>query len=79
MIRKNDFANDEKEDHVWKSCCFNIDKRVMLFVVQFFISLLLLAFCMRQIIFLDTCAQQAPFLSILVSIVGIWLPSPIFS
>ena len=73
MIEEKDFKNN-----VWRSCCFRLDKRVLLFWVQFFISLLVLLFCLYQITALRSCEAQSPFLAILSSILSVWLPTPLF-
>jgi hypothetical protein len=73
IVEEKDFLN-----HTWKSCCFHIDKRVLLFWVQLAISLLMLLFCTQRLVVLNRCEEQSPYLAILSSILSVWLPTPLF-
>ena len=47
-----------------------------LFLVQILFSLIMVAFCISQVISNDDAATRSVYLPILTSIIGVWLPSP---
>lgn len=61
----------------WKSCCFKIDKRVLVFSSQLIISIIILIFSMVQLIGEHgNCEGSAPYLTLISTLIGYWLPSP---
>lgn len=71
--------NEEKEEHIWKSCCFNINKEMIVFITQNLIGLLIILFCIIKLNNKLECSEQQTFISLLTFICGILLPSPKFT
>ena len=67
-------GNDD-ENH-WDSCCLRIDKRAVLFFTQVLISLIIIFFCIYQLIVLPDCDTKTPFMGLLTLVVGVHLPQP---
>ena len=60
-------------DNEWKSCCFQVDKRVLGFTVQMLVSMSVLMFSMVKLTVGDGgCFYE----SLVMLVVGFWLPSP---
>ena len=51
-------ADDPNEVHIWRSCCLDMDSRALLFFSQLLISLLVLGFCVEQVVVLDESNSQ---------------------
>jgi hypothetical protein len=60
----------------WNSCCMTLDKRATLFFTQLIISLLIMVFCIYQLVHLTDCNSQQTYISMLTLVVGLWLPQP---
>ena len=63
----------------WESCCFRADPRFVTFACQFLISFAVLVLCVSQLVVSDSCETQSFYGSILSTIIGIWMPSPLSS
>lgn len=64
-------------NYIWRSCCgLIVDKRILLFISQFSISLLIIVFSMYQLHIDDSCERQQIYLNLITLMVGIFLPSP---
>lgn len=66
-------------DHVLRSCCFQLDRRVVLFVIQFLISFTALLFSFIQLWINarhETCESTTLYSSIITLVIGFWLPQP---
>lgn len=61
------------EEHVWKSCCFQVDSRFLQFIAQFSVIILLMVFCIAMI---STTEDNSVFVNILMFVAGIVLPQP---
>lgn len=62
---------------IWKSCCFMLDSRSVIFFSQLFISVLVMLFAIVMLFLTrDNCEAQHVYIALLSSIVGVWLPSP---
>ena len=59
----------------WDSCCIRADKRAISFFSQFFISILIISFCLCQLYRLDKCDSDI-YMNLLTLILGTWLPQP---
>jgi len=58
----------------WKSCCFTFDSRAVLFFVQVLFSAFMMGFAANK---LNNPGPPDPlWVSIMTSMIGIWLPSP---
>lgn len=66
----------ESKPYVWRSCCFQCDKRFVMFATRAFISLMVIVFCMIQLFLDPDCSTQSLYVGILTTVIGVWLPSP---
>jgi hypothetical protein len=71
----------KKQDHEfkdsWQSCCFTVDKNMVMYSTQVgFISMISI-FCIRQLIMLDSCTSQ-PYLGLLTLLIGVLTPQPTY-
>jgi hypothetical protein len=71
--------NEEKEAKIWKSCCFSINKEVVVFITQNLIGVLIIVFCIVKLNDDLDCSEQQTFISLLTFIAGILLPNPKFT
>lgn len=62
----------------WKSCCVLVDRSAVVFFSTLSISLIVIAFCIFQLIRLEDCQSQSTYLGLLGLIIGVWLKSPTF-
>ncbi len=61
----------------WKSCCFEIDARVFQFIAILIISVMVISFCMFQLIYhAKTCPEQQMYMSTLTLVIGVFVPNP---
>lgn len=64
----------EKEDHAWRSCCFNLHPASTKFIGKLTVSLTIIGVCSYQLIVnIDNCTAQLGYSSLLSLIVGSWL------
>lgn len=54
----------------WRSCCFRLDKRCVMFSVQTVIGISLLTFCAYRLATEPDCDRAAPYWGLIGSIVG---------
>lgn len=57
-------------DSTWKSCCFSVDRRCVMFLVQTFIGAALLAFCAVRLTTEGDCDRAAPYWGLIGTISG---------
>jgi hypothetical protein len=67
---------DKKYDDHWQSCCMTIDRRATRYFSQLAIAMLIMVFCIVMLIRNDDCPSQQLYSGILMTIIGIMLPSP---
>lgn len=66
--------------NLFRSCCFELDRRVLVFTTQFIISLLVLIMAAIQIEAIDSsCEAKSPWISLVAAVLGFWLPQPTIS
>lgn len=70
-------SKQKKVPFLWQSGCLKFDPRFTTFACQFIISLVVLILCVVQLIDSDSCETQSFYGSILSTIIGIWMPSPL--
>lgn len=62
----------------WRSCCFDLDRSFISFLVQVLVGIGLIAFCIERIIVLgDDCCKTNAFFSFMSFLVGLIIPSPL--
>jgi Sec-independent protein secretion pathway component TatC len=80
ILHHNFKVEDEKLeielDNTWKSCCLTTDKRFLLFGTQFFVMLLIIIFCIVQLVKNNDCDSQRAYSSLLTFIIGVMIPTP---
>lgn len=62
--------------HVFKSCCFEVDKRVLKWVSQVILTLIVAGLCVIKLLTKESCEDTQPFIALLSILMGFWLPSP---
>jgi len=67
---------EEEKKRVWTSCCFRCDKHAVVYFTQLFIALIIILFCIFKLIYSDGCQTDQLYSSILMLIVGAFLPNP---
>ena len=60
----------------WKCCCFSATKGLIQFTVETFFSLIVIIFCIIQLILLMDCESQQLYSGILSFVLGILIPQP---
>ena len=73
---KIETARPERHVSTWQSCCLVMDKGAPAFFAQLFVSLLVLTFCMYQLVFQSSCEAQALYSGVMTLVIGTWLPQP---
>jgi hypothetical protein len=66
-----------KRPFFWQSACFRVDPRFAIFAVQFIISCCVLGVCVGKLILEDSCETQSFYGNILMTMIGLWMPSPL--
>ena len=70
-----DYENlNNKNNNRWESCCFIIDRRVLIFTSQLLIGLIIISFCIYKLSVNDE--NPALYYGLLTFIIGVFLPSP---
>ena len=72
-LPENQHPDDENH---WESCCIRIDKRAVLFFSQLMISLIIIFFCIYQLVILPDCESKTPFMGLLTLVIGVWVNPP---
>ena len=67
---------DKKYNDHWQSCCMTIDRRATRYFSQLSIAILIITFCIVQLIRNESCEGQALYSGLLMTVIGIMLPSP---
>jgi hypothetical protein len=65
-----------KQDNLWRSCCFLVDKRMTVFISQLIIALAVISFSFVQLIRSNDCESNQLYVGLLTMVLGIFLPSP---
>ena len=61
----------------WHSCCFKCDPRIVVFCCQGCVSFVTLALCVGKLVCDNSCETQSFYGNILMTIIGLWMPSPL--
>lgn len=61
----------------WESCCFKCDPRIVVFLCQCIVSFFTLILCMFKLFTDDSCEIQSFYGNILMTMIGLWMPSPL--
>jgi hypothetical protein len=72
----NQNENNNLERYIWKSFCFEIDRRVVIFFSQFSIGIMVISFSLYQLNKDSSCENQQIYVGLLTMMVGIFLPAP---
>ena len=65
-------------DSMWRFGSSNLDKRLLQFIAQVFISIGTLVFCGYQLIKNPSCDDQTQYLALGTMVIGVFLPEPQF-
>ena len=62
--------------YIWRSCCLILDSRAVLFFSQLAISIVIMLFCIRQMVVLEDTDAQKNYGILLSFMIGLWFPAP---
>ena len=63
----------QKNNNTWKSCCLTMDKRFVIFITQFCISIIILGFSMYQLLTANTCDETQVYIGLISTIIGMYI------
>ena len=66
----------EQKKDTWVSCCFKCHKGALVYFTQLTIALIVILFCIVQLLYSNTCEQDSLYSGILMLVVGCFLPNP---
>ena len=66
----------KEEPLVWRSCCLAADPKAVIFFSQLSIALITVFFCIFQLVTLKECEAQSLYSSILMLVLGVYIPQP---
>ena len=70
------YNNDDDDARLWRSCCFIINKNFLKYIIQVFISCIILSLCSYKIIIIDEKEDKSIYISLITLVTGVFLPSP---
>ena len=77
MDENTNLLEDTKDtDNLWRSCCFIINKNFLKYIIQVFISCIILSLCSYKIIIIDEKEDKSIYISLITLVTGVFLPSP---
>ena len=77
VIQRRDSVVRENKRNEWRSCCFILDRRCLLFLMQVVVTILMMLFSMYKLAVSDECSpDRQVFSSTLTLCLSIWIPSP---
>ncbi len=59
----------------WRSCCFTVNRDMITFLAQFFVSMTVLVFCLVQST-MTAGEARSTYISLATLVCGVWLPAP---
>lgn len=69
----------DNETKLYKSCCFEIDRKATIFFTTLSLSLLTITFCIFKLTQQNlSCSEQNSYMSLMTFILGIYMRSPLF-
>ena len=75
-IQVEDEERKFQHDNTYQSCCLSLDRRGLIFFTQLFFSATVLIFCIVQLSMNPDCSTYAKYSSIMMFLVGIYIPNP---
>jgi len=73
LQRTNSEINGRKR---WKSCCFYVDREVVVFSTKYFILIALMTFFSFELHIAKDCNDKSLYQSLLLLVLGVAIPSP---
>jgi hypothetical protein len=70
---KGDPAGDAGEGHIWRSCCFLMQKEGCLFAARVAVSLLIGGFSAWRLVVEQSCEQQGLYGGMIGGVITYWL------
>lgn len=67
---------DVTDESKWKSCCLSADKSFVMYITQLSMILLVICFCIAQLLTKSDCATQTTYVGLLTLLIGLVIPSP---
>lgn len=60
------------------SCCgSSVDRRLLLILINFFITIIVITFCIVELFISETCEDKNSYMSLMTFIIGYWLSAAI--
>ena len=78
MMAHNIEVENKLIDNNMRSCCYDLDKSAVQYFTQVGVIVGIMSFCVYKLSTNETAEQQTIYMSLLSSLVGLVLPSPIF-
>lgn len=69
-------VSENRRSTMWRSCCFTLDRHATVFFSQLVVCIMVISFCMYQLVNSDSCERDQLYSSILTLILGVLIPSP---
>jgi hypothetical protein len=71
-----DKIHSKKNEITWSINSYVLDRRSVIYITHVSISMIMILFCMYQLVMLEGCHSQQLYSSLLTLVIGIYLPSP---
>ena len=71
-------AIPRNDSGLWRTGCFILDRECTFFATRATFSLVVIFFCVFQLITKVDCNSQSLYIGVLTTIMGVWLPAPSF-
>jgi hypothetical protein len=72
-----EMENEELNNQLKTCCDTTSDRRLLMFIASFSVSLIVISFSITQLAINDSCEAQSTYLGLLTLVLGIWLKSPV--
>ncbi len=67
---------NEQAKTEWRSCCLSADKHFIMYLTQIGLILLIMSFCIAQLLVKPDCTSQTAYTGLLTMLIGLVIPSP---
>lgn len=69
-------VTSDEDKNSWRSCCFSVDKNATVFISQLSVCIIVICFCMYQLLHSKSCEKDSLYSGLLTLILGIIIPNP---
>ena len=75
-LEETEETTPNEVENSWRSCCFSVDKNATVFISQLSVCILVISFCMYQLLHSKSCEKDSLYSGLLTLILGIIIPNP---